>query len=213
MNDLELIKQYFQMRFEQNGLDAAGVDWNSPYAQETRFEQLAKVILPERPFTVLDFGCGYGAMAEWFRKNGLIFHHYYGYDIVKESLEAGNKKYNSDPLISFHNNLDEIPTCDYLVASGVFNIKMDADYENWTSYVIKNLESFNAKTSRGFSVNFLTSYSDADRMAERPDLYYADPCRIFDYCRRHFSRNVALLHDYKIWDFTILVRKEYDEMK
>ena len=212
MNDLTPIREYFSMRFAQHGQDATGVDWNSAYAQETRFEQLAKVILPDRPFTVLDFGCGYGAMAEWFRRTGLNFSHYYGYDIVESSLLAGNEKYRGDETVSFHKSLDEIPVCDYLVASGVFNIKMEADYESWTDYVIGSLETFNRKTERGFSVNFLTSYSDADRMAERPDLYYADPCRIFDYCRRHFSRNVALLHDYKIWDFTILVRKEYDQL-
>ena len=209
-SDLQPIKDYFQTRFEQNGEDAAGVDWNSAYAQETRFEQLAKVIQPDKPFTVLDFGCGYGAMAEWFRRVGLNFTHYYGYDIVEKSLKAGREKYKNDDKVSFNASLDEIPVCDYLVASGVFNIKMEADYDSWTAYVIDNLETFNKKTSRGFAVNFLTSYSDADRMAERPDLYYADPCHIFDYCRRHFSRNVALLHDYKIWDFSILVRKEFD---
>ena len=198
------------MRFEQNGEDATGVDWNSAYAQETRFEQLAKVIQSDKPFTVLDFGCGYGAMAEWFRRVGMNYTHYYGYDIVKKSLMAGERKYKNDDKVSFHESLEDIPVCDYLVSSGVFNIKMEADYETWTSYVIDSLESFNQKTSCGFAVNFLTSYSDADRMAERPDLYYADPCRMFDYCRRHFSRNVALLHDYKIWDFTILVRKEFD---
>ncbi len=210
MNDLKPIKDYFSMRFAEHGEDAAGVDWNSAYAQETRFEQLAKVIVPDKPFTVLDFGCGYGAMAGWFRRSGLNFSHYYGYDIVAESLSAGEEKYKDDTAVTFHKTMDEIPVCDYLVASGVFNIKMEAAYEDWTEYVIESLESFHAKTSRGFAVNFLTSYSDADRMAERPDLYFADPCMIFDYCRRHFSRNVALLHDYKIWDFTILVRKEYD---
>ena len=210
MTDLDPIRKYFQTRFEEHGRDATGVDWNSVYAQETRFQQLAKVILPENIFTVLDFGCGYGAMAEWFRREGYNFAHYYGYDIVKSSLDSGREKYRTDPDVSFHADFEDIPVCDYLVASGVFNIKMDADYEDWTAYVIDSLESFNAKTSRGFSVNFLTSYSDPDRMAERLDLYYADPCRIFDYCRRHFSRNVALLHDYKIWDFTILVRKEFD---
>ena len=191
-------------------LDYSYVDWNSAYAQETRFEQLAKVILPDKPFTVLDFGCGYGAMAEWFRRVGLDFEHYYGYDIVEKSLTAGREKYANDPAVTFSGNLSEIPVCDYLTASGVFNIKMDTGYGEWTDYVISNLEEFNRKTSRGFSVNFLTSYSDPERMAERPDLYYADPCKIFDHCRRHFSRNVALLHDYKIWDFTIIVRKEFD---
>lgn len=210
MDNLRPIRDYFAARFEQNGEEAAGVDWNSAYAQETRFEQLAKVILSDRPFTVLDFGCGYGAMAQWFRRQGFNFQHYYGYDIVEKSLIAGKAKYSGDKAVTFHASMDEIPRCDYLVASGVFNIKMDASYESWTDYVIKNLEMFNDKTARGFSVNFLTSYSDPERMAERPDLYYADPCGIFDYCRRNFSRNVALLHDYRIWDFTILVRKEYD---
>ena len=210
MNDLTAVKDYFSMRFEQHGQDATGVDWNSVYAQETRFEQLAKVIVPGKKFTVLDFGCGYGAMAEWFRRVGLDFEHYYGYDIVEKSLTAGREKYANDPAVTFSGNLSEIPVCDYLTASGVFNIKMGTGYGEWTDYVISNLEEFNKKTSRGFSVNFLTSYSDPERMAERPDLYYADPCKIFDYCRRHFSRNVALLHDYKIWDFTIIVRKEFD---
>ena len=210
MNDLTAVKDYFSMRFEQHGQDATGVDWNSVYAQETRFEQLAKVIVPGKKFTVLDFGCGYGAMAEWFRRVGLDFEHYYGYDIVEKSLTAGREKYANDPAVTFSGNLSEIPICDYLTASGVFNIKMDTGYGEWTDYVISNLEEFNRKTSRGFSVNFLTSYSDPERMAERPDLYYADPCKIFDHCRRHFSRNVALLHDYKIWDFTIIVRKEFD---
>jgi hypothetical protein len=30
---------------------------------------------------------------------------------------------------------------------------------------------------------------------------------LFDLCKRRYSRNVALLHDYEIYEFTILVRK------
>ena len=45
--------------------------------------------------------------------------------------------------------------------------------------------------------------SDPDRM--RDDLYYADPCFFFDHCMRRFSRRVALLHDYELFDFTMLV--------
>ena len=53
----------------------------------------------------------------------------------------------------------------------------------------------------------LTRYSDEEYIEKRPELYYGDPCFFFDYCKKHFSRNVALLHDYEIYDFTILVRK------
>jgi len=62
--------------------------------------------------------------------------------------------------------------------------------------------------SKGFSFNMLTRYSDADRMAQRPDLFYGDPLFFFDFCKCEFSRNVALLHDYGLYDFTILVRKD-----
>jgi hypothetical protein len=58
--------------------------------------------------------------------------------------------------------------------------------------------------SRGFAFNALTTYSDADR--QRPDLYYADPLVCFDHCRRTFSRFVTLLHDYPLYEFTMLVR-------
>lgn len=54
----------------------------------------------------------------------------------------------------------------------------------------------------------LTKYSDEERMAERPDLFYGDPLFYFDYCKRNQSRDVALLHEHGLYDFTILIRKD-----
>ncbi len=84
-------------------------------------------------------------------------------------------------------------------------MKLNADYDQWTKYVVKCLHEINDLALKGFSINFLTKYSDTDRM--RDDLYYADPCYLFDYCKLNFSRNVALLHDYEVYDFTLLIRK------
>jgi hypothetical protein len=66
----------------------------------------------------------------------------------------------------------------------------------------------NDHSSRGFAFNMLTSYSDPERC--RNDLYYGDPAYFFDLCKRNFARNVAVLHDYGLWEWTILVRKELD---
>ena len=74
--------------------------------------------------------------------------------------------------------------------------------------LLKPFTRMNELADRGFSFNFLTKYSDADHM--RPDLYYADPGFIFDVCKRRFSRNVAILHDYDLYDFTVVVRKKLD---
>jgi hypothetical protein len=51
----------------------------------------------------------------------------------------------------------------------------------------------------------LTSYSDPDK--RRPDLYYADPLALFDHCKRTYSRFVSLIHDYPLYEFTLLVRR------
>ena len=56
----------------------------------------------------------------------------------------------------------------------------------------------------GFGFNVLTLYSDADK--RRADLYYADPLELFTHCRLTFSRFVTLLHDYPLYEFTLLVR-------
>jgi hypothetical protein len=83
-------------------------------------------------------------------------------------------------------------------------MKLTAVDQEWQEYVVRTLHELARLSIRGFAFNSLTSYSDPPRM--RPDLYYPDPCFYFDYCKRHFSRNVALLHDYDLYEFTILVR-------
>jgi hypothetical protein len=47
--------------------------------------------------------------------------------------------------------------------------------------------------------------SDPERM--RGDLYSGGPCRYFDLCKTLYSRQVALLRYYGLWEFTIIVRK------
>ncbi len=208
MENLDDIRDFFKKCFAEHGETAEGVGWNSSFAQEVRFDQLLKVIpAAGTPFTFLEFGCGYGHLVSYMRSKGIHPVHYYGYDIVPESILTAREHFRNDPQVSFHETLEEIPQTDYLCASGVFNIKLDTDYAAWTDHILQSLQRFDRHTTGGFSVNFLTKYSDTDRMAARPDLYYADPCFLFDYCKTNFSRNVALLHDYEIYDFTLIVRK------
>jgi len=92
------------------------------------------------------------------------------------------------------------------VASGIFNVKLDTPTVDWERYVRDTLGTINALSRKGFAFNVLTKYSDADFM--RPNLYYADPLFFFDYCKTNYSRFVTLLHDYPLYEFTIVVRKD-----
>lgn len=202
--DLDIVKSYFEKCVEVHGASPQGVDWNSKFSQEIRFEQLLKICDPSISFSILDYGCGYGALADYLADKGLQAN-YYGFDIVEKMLIMAREHHAGKSNRTFISEKNLLPVCDYVVASGIFNYRADISYEDWTTYVITVFQEFTKLGSKGFSSNFLTEYSDTDHM--RADLYYADPCYLFDYCKRNFSKNVSLLHDYTIYDFTILVRK------
>lgn len=202
--DLEKVKNYFTDKLNEHGATHKGVDYNSTESQEARFFQLLKVIDASQRYSLLDFGSGYGGMYDYLVRLGHDVH-YVGYDIAEPMIVRGRELHPNNPDCLFSSDLNEIPVLDYAVVSGTFNMKLDAENEAWTQVVLDALRQMHAHTSKGMAFNMLTSYSDADRM--RPDLYYGDPLFFFDYCKRHFSKNVALLHDYTLYDFTILVRK------
>ncbi len=202
--NLDQVKSYFDKRIQEHGASPRGADWNGEESQNTRFDQLLKVI--EVPvFSILDYGCGYGALADYMSQKGLHAQ-YHGFDILESAIAMARKTHAGQPDVAFTVDREHLPVCDYTVASGIFNVRGEQSFEDWTNYVIQVLHHFDSLSRKGFASNFLTKYSDADRM--RADLYYADPLYLFDYCKRNFSKNVALLHDYRIYDFTIIVRKD-----
>jgi SAM-dependent methyltransferase len=201
------IRGYFAGKLETYGATPRGVDWNSETSQDVRFEELSRVIDASQPYSMLDYGSGFGSMYDFLKKKGHKLS-YTGYDIVENMVEKGRELHPGDPACVFTSREEELAPADYAVASGIFNIRLDCEYNAWTTYVVETITRMNDLSRKGLSFNLLTSYSDAEYMEKRPDLYYADPLFFFDYCKRHFSRNVALLHDYGVYDFTILVRKD-----
>jgi SAM-dependent methyltransferase len=201
------LNEYFSEKLEIHGATAKGVDYNGEQAQQIRFAELVKAINPKQKFSVIDYGSGYGAMFEYINSRGWDFE-YYGVDLIEKMVVAGREKFKDFPNAHFTTDETECPVADYLVAAGIFNIKLETAYDDWRNFVCETLPRMNALCSKGFAFNMLTKYSDAHRMAERPDLFYGDPLFFFDFCKRNFSKDVALLHDYGLYDFTILVRKD-----
>lgn len=202
---LDKVGAYYTQKVAENGPVPRGVDWNGHESQELRFEQLLKIVVGA-PFSINDLGSGYGALLGYLRGKGLHVD-YSGVDVSAEMIEFAHRIYGTSPGVRF--SVASIPDrcADYTVASGIFNVKLDTPEKEWERYVLATLDGLDQASKRGFAFNCLTSYSDPDRV--RSDLYYAMPGQMFDYCKRRFSRNVALLHDYGLYEFTILVRKAF----
>jgi SAM-dependent methyltransferase len=202
------LNQFYKEQLELYGTTAQGVNWKNEEAQVVRFIQILKILENEsESFSINDLGCGYGALAPFMLKAGFQNFVYRGYDLSKDMIEKAKETYRDISQASFYTiqKTQEMEEADYCVASGIFNKKLSLKEFEFLSYILETLEIMNEKSKKGFAFNMLTSYSDKDK--QREDLYYANPSFIFDYCMRNFSRNVALLHDYKAYDFTILVRK------
>lgn len=198
------IKDFFRETLETYGTTPPGANWNSDTSQDLRFEQLARLFDRAKPFSVIDYGCGYGALVNFLTVKGFTFT-FTGYDLLDPMVEKAQELFKDRANCTFTNRLEDLQPADFVVASGIFNIRFQYTQEAWTEYVLETLHKMDGLSRKGFAFNLLTKYSDADFM--RPHLYYADPCFYFDFCKKHFARNVALLHDYDLYDFTILVKK------
>jgi SAM-dependent methyltransferase len=203
---LNKVAQYYSAKISQHGATAQGVDWNGEVSQFARFEQLCKLLPLEREveFSVIDLGCGYAALNDY-----LSIHYsnysYCGYDISEDMVIEANRRLENITSANVVCAADISVPADYAIASGIFNVMLETGEDDWLAYMKKTLHSLNHSARNGFAFNCLTSYSDAQMMKDY--LFYADPALLFDYCKREFSKNVALLHDYDLYEFTILVRK------
>ena len=202
---LSQTKQYYDKKLGAYGPTPKGVDWNSAASQELRFEQLLKVCDTSNLFALNDYGCGYGALVAYMTGRNYGFE-YNGFDLSVQMIDAARKEYGDFENCVFSSNEESLGVADYTVASGIFNVKLQTSDEEWKDYVLHTLGKIAELSKKGFAFNALTKYSDPEFM--RDDLFYADPLFLFDYCKRTFSRFVAVLHDYPLYEFTMLVRKK-----
>ena len=129
---------------------------------------------------------------------------YTGFDISSEMLERGRQLFGESDKIKWTTTLGD-EKFDFTIASGIFNVRLGHGDIDWLDYVRQTLFEINEKSLGGFSFNMLTKYSDKAFM--KSNLYYADPAHLMDFCKTNFSKYVSVLHDYPLYEFTIIVRK------
>ncbi|MEB3983917.1 class I SAM-dependent methyltransferase [Mycobacterium sp. 663a-19] len=204
MTVLGEVARYYTSKLEEHGTTARGVDWNGEAGQTLRFDQLLGIVDVDGRFSINDLGCGYGALLDYLDARGFDVD-YTGVDVSAEMVRAGARRFEGRADVDFICAPRLNREADYSVASGIFNVRLECPDAEWQSHIEATLDMLQAASRRGFAFNCLTSYSDTAKM--RDELYYADPCALFDLCKRRYSKSVALLHDYGLYEFTILVRK------
>jgi SAM-dependent methyltransferase len=201
---LKEVAGYYSEKLAQHGDTPRGVDWNGQESQMLRFEQLCKIVANPAAFSLNDLGCGYGALLDFLEDRYQAFS-YSGFDVSEDMVQAAKQRYQAKSQARFIISSEPEEVADYGIASGIFNVRLGRSDADWRDYLERTLDVLDRTSRLGFAFNCLTSYSDEEK--KRDYLYYADPCLLFNLCKRRYSRHVALLHDYGLYEFTILVRK------
>ena len=200
---LSEVAAYYASKLEAHGSTPQGVDWNGVGSHETRHRQFLRLLDGAVDASIIDLGCGFGDFLRYLRAEGYRGR-FTGYDIAPEMIEKARELHGETDDRQWRIGAEPDDAADFAIASGIFNVKGDAPNAVWTHYVRQTIDVLARAGRRGFAFNVLSLSSDPER--RRPNLYYADPADMLAHCLSHYGRSVALLQDYGLYEFTVVVR-------
>jgi SAM-dependent methyltransferase len=200
---LSEVAAYYASKLAAHGSTPQGVDWNGVASHETRHQQFLRLLDGDMNASVIDLGCGFGDFLRFLRAAG---HHgrFIGYDIAPTMIEKARELHGESDDRQWRIGAEPAEIADFAIASGIFNVKGDVLSRLWTGYVHQTIDVLAHAGRRGFAFNVLSMSSDPDR--RRPNLYYADPAEMLTHCLSRYGRSVALMQDYGLYEFTMIVR-------
>lgn len=197
------VASYYTAKISEHGATAKGVDWNGDASHQLRHRQFLRLIADHPEASMIDLGCGFGDFLRFVRGAG---HHgpFIGYDISDSMIDAARTAHGEDASCRWRVGAVPLEPADFATASGILNVKGDIADNEWRGYVERTIDVLARSSRIGFAFNVLSLSSDPDR--RRPNLYYADPSHMLAHCLARYGRNVALLQDYGLYEFTMIVR-------
>ncbi len=200
------VRTYYSGKIRHHGPTPLGVDWPNAISQYLRFAQLLKICDFSKPFSLNDFGCGYGALLEFLAlKHPRSKITYHGVDLSTLMVEAARECWKNNPDATFALGSRCGRMADYSLASGVFNVSLGHPVREWESYVESILADLHGSSRIGFSANFMLPH---DTRPGEHELYRTEPERWISFCASSLGSRVECLAGYGLREFTLLVRRK-----
>ena len=197
--DKNRIIELYESRYDTFGYDVKSVGWGNIESQDLRFRILSE-IADISSSSVCDLGCGFGDLYPYLRKH-FDRVEYFGIDISGKLINEAKKRYpqaNVEVRDILHNPPQR--KYDYVFSSGTLSFKLP----NHKKYIEKMLRAMMAMSSKGVSVNFLSSY--VDYQLEK-NFHFApeEALRL----AKKITKFVTLRHDYPLYEFTLYLYHDW----
>jgi len=197
--NIDVINDFYPEYYKNSKGNHDVVGWGSKKDQNKRFEVLLQIGV-ENGDTVLDFGCGLGALYEYMNKHYDDFG-YIGADINQEFINKCKNKYPEAKFIKIDDIKDVKLKYDWLIASGAFTVYTPIED------MLKTIKTAFTTVKYGIAVNFLehTHAKNSDLAAIRG----YDKKKIYKLFLEEFKEfhTVELHEGYIENDFTIYIKK------
>jgi SAM-dependent methyltransferase len=201
---LDKVAKFYDDAIVRNGPVAQGVNWGDAHKHALRFAYLSEILKDERgPISVADVGCGYGALYDYLREQGHQLREYAGYDVAPKMVKCARERLAGVTGASVIQGAIIDREVDYAFASGTFNVRLGQDNAAWRNMIEDTLDNMHSRSRKGFAFNLMTDRVDW----QNENLYYANSGEFLDRCLARYSRNVRLLHDMPLYEWTMLVFK------
>jgi len=194
------VVSHYEARLREHGATARGMDWKDEQSQRLRFSVLCDVA-DLAGHSVYEVGAGAAHLCSYLQQRNPTAS-YSGCDLSGEMVEAA-RRLHPGADIEVRDILVDPPQrrFDFVVCSGAFHVKLDANDSDWRAYLYDVIGRMYAMCDVAIAFNLMSD--QVDYRAET--LYYARPAEILEFCRSELSRYVTLRHDYPLYEFTTYV--------
>ncbi len=193
---------HYEAQLARHGPTAEGMDWKDQASQRLRFGVLCDVA-DLNGLSVLEVGAGAGHLYDFLAERKIAAN-YSGVDLSAEMVEAARRLH---PGVVFECRdilVEPSPArYDVVMCSGLFHVKLGHPDEVWQEFVQQTLRRMYELCRVAIAFNLMSDQVDT----RAPNLHYADPTRVFDFCRRELSRWTTLRHDYPLYEFSVFVHR------
>ena len=193
---IEYYKQLYQTY--GNKPEALGCTKGKQYL---RFYQLTSEFdLNNKSF--LDFGCGFGYFAEYLNKMNVDNYSYTGIDIMPEFISEAIKNFNNYNVKFLVSDLDKFSLnnrFDYVIASGIFNSKLENNYE----FIWNSMQKMFELANEAICLDFLSDKVDFSYESN----FNSAPEKILSMAYM-LSKRVILKNNFFPFEYSIIIFKD-----
>lgn len=199
--DYHSLVEHYTACFHAHGATPQGVDW--PSAQDAQLRHRVMLgVAHALPCSLLDLGCGYGALKEYINARALPVD-YRGVDLSAPLLAAARAAH-PDTSFELRDVLtDPLPpqSVDYVVMNGVLTEKRALSFEAMEGFAHAIIRAAFSAARVGIAFNVMRAQVDW----QRDDLFHLPYDRLAAFLTGEISRHFTLRADYGLYEYTAYV--------